>query len=308
MSRTPSTLAAAAAGAGFVLTRCLGAVLPRRWLLGLGWSAAPLLYRAAPGLRQALLDNAAHILGPVSSLESRRRLALGVLRSFSRFTIEVVTSDRRLPAGEELFETMRGREHFERARAGGRGIIGVTLHMGNYEVGPMLLARQLQPLAVVYRRDPIRVFERLRERRRRAQGVVGIASDGGRFFSLDSLAVLRQGGMVLVAADVGFEAPGAGSLHDFLGAPAPFLSWPAHLALASGAPLLPCFVVRDEAGRYRLEVEAPLFPDETAGRGAEAGEALMRRLVPLFESYVRRYPEQWLIVHRYWGAAGGEAA
>jgi KDO2-lipid IV(A) lauroyltransferase len=299
----------AAAAAGFGMTRFLGLLLPRRWLLGLGRTAAPLLYHAVPGLRRSLLDNAAPILGPGASLAERRALAVGVLASFSRFTIEVVMSHRRLPVGADLFETMRGREHYERARAAGRGIIGVTLHLGNYEVGPMLLARRVQPLAVVYTRDPVPLFERLRDRRRRAQGVSGIPIDGSPLFTLDVRSVLRRGGMVLVAADLGFDAPGAGDVYEFLGAPAPFWSWPARLALASGAPLLPCFIVRDEAGSYRLDVAAPLFP--VGAGGDDEGEAvreMMRPLVALFEEYVRRYPEQWLIIHRYWRSGGGEEA
>ena len=45
------------------------------------------------------------------------------------------------PLSRSHFETMRGRESYDRARALGKGILGVSLHMGNYEVGPQLLAQ-----------------------------------------------------------------------------------------------------------------------------------------------------------------------
>ncbi len=61
--------------------------------------------------------------------------------------------------------------------------------------------------------------------------------------------------------------------------------------------MLPCFLVRREDGKYQLHMEEPIF----AAAGDEPDD-LMRRLVPVLEEYVRRYPEQWLIVHRYWGA------
>lgn len=283
-------LASLAPRLGLALAGLLAQVVPPARLAQLGRGAAPLMLGTLPGLRADLLANARRLL-PDASPPARERLAREVIASFARFVCELAGPE--LPADEAMFERMRGREHFDRAAALGKGVIGVSLHMGHYEVGPQLLARRLQPLLVLYESDPSGVFEWLRNRRRAGSGVRGIAIDRSPWFGVEALSALRAGGMVLVAGDLG-HGRARGVEADFLGGRAGFADWPLRLARSSGAPLLPCFIVR-ERGRYELLIEPPIIPRE-----CEAPEELLTRLVPVFEAMVRRYPEQWLIIHRYW--------
>ncbi|MBI3722605.1 lysophospholipid acyltransferase family protein [bacterium] len=121
-----------------------------------------------------------------------------------------------------------------------------------------------------------------------------IAIDRSPFFAIEVLSILRRRGLVLLAGDFGHEEHQRGRLYPFLGGNARFQNLPARISAASRAPLLPCFVVRDERSGYRLEIAEPIFPDE---RGEDG---LMERLILVFEQYVRRFPEQWLCIHRYW--------
>ena len=269
-------------------------VMPASWLHAMGRWSARFAVRWLPGLRAGLLGNARRLLGVAAPYEARLALGTQVLESFSRFFVELLLADRGLPSGgERLLERMRGLEHAEAARARGKGVICVTLHMGNYELGTLLLPRLIQPVGVVYRPDPWGLFERLRSVRRQARAVQEIPTTDP-LFVISARRLLEQKGVVLAAVDLGFAAPG-GELFPFLGGWARFLTWPAHLSRSTGAPILPCFIVRGPAGEYQIELEAPVFP-------AEAGDAagIMQRLLPVLEAYVRRYPEQWLIVHPYW--------
>ncbi len=284
-----------AARLGLALARVGSDWLPPRWLHALGRLSAPLMYHGIPVLRRSLQANARYLLGPTANTADRRRQSISVLANFARFTIELLTAHRAPPVDDGLFERMTGRAHYDAARAAGKGIIGVTLHLGNYEAGPMLLTRLHQPVSIVYNRDPSGIFERARSKRRSEHAIGEIAIDGSPFFGVEALAVLRRQGMLLVAADVGFGA-GRGEAFPFLGGQAPFLTWPARLSRASGAPLLPCFIVRDHTGQYQLEIAPPVFPDEP--------EQMMAQLLPVFEDLLRRYPEQWLIIHRYWHGNG----
>ncbi len=283
-----------AARFGLATARLSSDWLPVRWLHAMGRAAAPLMYHLIPPLRRALQDNARHLLGPAASVAQRRRLGIAVLANFARFTIELLTTHRVLPVDDRLFEGMIGQPHYRQAVAAGKGVIAVTLHLGNYEAGPMLLTRLHQPIALVYSRDPSGTFEQARSRRRQARGIVEIAIDKSPFFAVEALATLRRGGMVLAAADDGFGS-GRGKLFDFLGGMAPFLTWPAKLSVSSGAPLLPCFIVRRPNGEYQLEIAPPLFPQADT----DAVE-MTSRLLPVFTNVLSRFPEQWLIVHRYW--------
>jgi KDO2-lipid IV(A) lauroyltransferase len=87
---------------------------------------------------------------------------------------------------------------------------------------------------------------------------------------------------------------------DFFGIPASTTSGLATLALRTGAAVLPVFIPWDEKRqRFVLRVDKPLEIERT---GDEAED--IRRLTALFtsiiESYVRRFPQQWLWIHRRW--------
>lgn len=278
--------------AGLGLAIALAARVPPRWLIALGRAVAPLLLALIPSLRADLAANARRVLGRDSPIERRRALARGTLAHFARFVIELASPAPAVDA--RLFAEMEGRAHVDRARAMGKGIVAVSLHLGNYEAGSALLAQMEDaPVAIVYARDPSGLFDALRSRRRGAGGLIEIATDGSMFHGARALAVLRAGGMVLAAGDLG--APGLrGRSHRFFGGTASFAELPLALALATGAPLLPCFVVR--RGRaYHLQVWPPIVP----APGDDA-DRLLDALVPIFERVIARDPAQWLVVHRYW--------
>jgi len=74
----------------------------------------------------------------------------------------------------------------------------------------------------------------------------------------------------------------------------------AKLALRTGAPLLPVFAPWDkEEQRYVLKIDEPLVFAAT-GDEAEDVRSLTQAYTSVVEKYVRRYPDQWLWIHRRW--------
>ena len=85
---------------------------------------------------------------------------------------------------------------------------------------------------------------------------------------------------------------------DFFGRRACTNKGMAVLALLSGAPVLPVFLLREKGG-YRA-VFGPPMPLRRTGdriRDIEDNTAAYNRAI---ESFVRRYPEQWFWAHRRW--------
>jgi KDO2-lipid IV(A) lauroyltransferase len=275
----------------FGLALLAGHLLPASWLISLAGSASRAAYHFFPGLRANLLSNARHILGESSTHAERARLAREVLRSFSRFMMEWV-SPKCLVRPEAVLDDISGREHFERAAEGRAGIIAVTIHMGNYELPSRELAALRRKVSILFDRERIDFLERLRSRSRRSRCLEEIAMGSSRFSGIQALERLRQGGIVLLAGDQ-VSAPDAEPF-PFLYGNAPFSLWPARLSRASGAPILPAFCVAGEPGRYRLHLEQPIFPEDRSPREITA------ELVTIFESYVRDFPGQWLMVHEFW--------
>ncbi len=65
------------------------------------------------------------------------------------------------------------------------------------------------------------------------------------------------------------------------------------LAYATGAPVLPVFVVRDETGAFVVTVEPPLKIAAGASR-RESSERVVRQYLERLAHYVARHPGQWL--------------
>jgi KDO2-lipid IV(A) lauroyltransferase len=191
-----------------------------------------------------------------------------------------------------VFDDPAGRQRFQRATEAGAGVIAATIHMGNYELPGRELAALRRPVSILFERDPHRFLERMRSRARRAFGIDEIVLGASRFAGIEALDRLREGGIVLLAGDH-VSAPDAEPF-DFLGGRASFSLWPARLARASGAPIVPAFCFRTAEGRYRIRLESPIFPADRSPR------EITSELVKVFESYVREFPEQWLMVHQFW--------
>jgi KDO2-lipid IV(A) lauroyltransferase len=86
----------------------------------------------------------------------------------------------------------------------------------------------------------------------------------------------------------------------FFGVPACTASGVARVALRTGAAVVPAFTIWDrDRGKYRIRFDPPLQLVQTGDDEADA-LANTARFTQVIEDYVRRYPGQWLWVHRRW--------
>jgi Kdo2-lipid IVA lauroyltransferase/acyltransferase len=94
--------------------------------------------------------------------------------------------------------------------------------------------------------------------------------------------------------------PPQGVFVPFFGRPACTASGLARVALKTGAAVLPGFMVWEEAEQkyvLRFGEEIPVIATGDHEADALANTALFTAVI---EEYVRRYPDQWLWVHRRW--------
>jgi len=118
---------------------------------------------------------------------------------------------------------------------------------------------------------------------------VVMPSDGSLGYVRRIERLLRSNGILSIrAGNIGFrtmELPLVGGrIMLATGAPS--------LAIATGATLLPVFVIRRGPGRFEVVFEPALQPEEGA-HSHSATEDLMRRYTELLESYVLRFPHMW---------------
>jgi KDO2-lipid IV(A) lauroyltransferase len=194
----------------------------------------------------------------------------------------------------ERIESIEGHENYQTARAAHKGAIVVTAHLGSFEVGIAALLEHEKNIHVVFRRDAYGLFERTRSDLRRQLGVNEVCVDDGLGTWIELRDALTSDHVVLVQGDR--VMPGQkGTRMPFMGGHMVLPTGPVKLALVSGAPIVPIFSIRTPNGKIRLFVKEPIWvqnPDQI--------DEAIARLAEILAAYLRRYPDQWLMIHRAW--------
>jgi KDO2-lipid IV(A) lauroyltransferase len=113
------------------------------------------------------------------------------------------------------------------------------------------------------------------------------------------LAAMRASEVVGILMDTNMTPP-QGIFVDFFGIPACTASGLARIALKTDAAVVPTFTIWDEKlGKYRLRFDPALTLIRTGSLEPDIA-ANTQMFTKVIEDYVRKYPEQWLWVHRRW--------
>ncbi len=263
----------------------------------------PLALRGAwalsPATRHATRANAARLLGPQSTDRERDRLARAVLGSCFDAVMEIGTNQSHSVADlAESLEATEGLEQYASARAKNLGAILVTAHMGPFETAMAILRTHEPNVHVVFRRDRLKVFERLRSAQHARLGVVEAPSDDGLKTWIQLRDALSRNEVVVMQGDR--VMPGQpGAKVPFLGGHMLVPVGPVKLARITGSPIVPVFAARNARGRIVIHLERPIWPETLArpDSGSSETDPAILELARVIERYVRQYPEQWLCLH-----------
>jgi KDO2-lipid IV(A) lauroyltransferase len=233
-------------------------------------------------------------LGSVTLSQSPEEVIRENFRNLGRSFIEIVKIYYGM--GRSILEStvVRGMEHFERARAKGKGVFLITGHCGNWELLALLASYRVAPLSVVVRplNNPYlnafltkarsRFGNRLIDKKGALRAILGSLKEGGFVGILMDQAVLPEEGYVI----------------DFLGRGAWTSKMPALLARKTGAPAVAAFIRRTESG-HEITVHPEIILSEDSNQD-EAVKEDTRRFSRFIEGYIRENPSQWLWMHRRW--------
>ncbi len=188
----------------------------------------------------------------------------------------------------------RGAEHLDAGLAGGRGVILLTGHVGNWEMVGARIAAEGYPLNVIARaqRD-----DRLTEYIRRTREVAGMRVIHRREAVRQSLLALRRNELVGILLDQ--NAGDDGVFVDFFGHLASTAPGAAAFALRTGATVVPTFGWRRPDDRHVVEIGEPVPLIETGDREQDI-LANTARYTKVIEEQIRAHPAQWFWLHKRW--------
>ena len=230
------------------------------------------------------------------------RRARGNFSEFGRKLVDLWRYESGVP-GAAVAKPGEGWEHVSAALNSGRGVLLVTPHLGNWELGsPLLGERGVRPL-VLTAPEPDDELTRIRTQIRARLGVDTLVVGESPFAFVQVIRRLQDGGVVALLVDRPPEATRVDV--EFLGHRFPATIAAAELARASGCVVLPVCIVR-EADGYRANALAPI-PYERSELGTrDARVVFTQRMMRVFEPVVRQYPEQWFHFVRVWSHDDGK--
>lgn len=232
---------------------------------------------------------------PGSGAEDVARIARGAYAHLGRVAGESAVVPTLGQAGVlGMFEGDAGWQYVDAALAGGRGMVLVTGHIGNWELAGAYVAARGVPVDVIVRRMANPLFDvYLNETRLRLGMTVVYDQEAVR----RTPRALNAGRAVGILADQGGK--GIAAIHvPFFGRPARTPHGPAVFALRGDVPLIFAAAVREPSGRYRMSFE-PVEVHRTGDRERDVRGAV-RRYTGILERWIRAYPEQYFWHHHRW--------
>jgi KDO2-lipid IV(A) lauroyltransferase len=278
----------------WLLLRLLG-LLPRRVARTAGATVGALAYHLLARLRGVGETNL-RLAFPDMPVEEREKILRMEYRNLGWQLAEFCQMRRYPPENTRDFIRYDGLEKYLAARDRGQGVLIVTGHLGAWELSSYYHSLMGHPMGMVIRRLDNELVDRLVNGIRCRHGNKVLHKDD---FARGLLASMRKGETVGILMDTNMTPP-QGVFVDFFGHAACTASGLARVALRTGAAVLPGFLLWEESEqKYVLRFGDELKLVRTGDDDADA-EANTQLFTAAIEQYVRRYPEQWLWLHRRW--------
>ena len=269
--------------------------LPRRAAIFFGEQVAAFIFLCIPRLQRVGMRNL-ELAFPEKPLTERKTILKQSICSLGRQLGEFSQLPKLTAETVRSLVVYDGLEHFQSAQAQGKGVLVLTGHFGSWELSAFSHALNGYPMNILVRRIDNPLIEALVNRYRTCSGNHTIDKNGS---ARAILTALRNRETVGVLSDLNMVR-NQGVFCDFFGLPACSTPALATLALRTGAPVVPGFLIWEAAQkRYRLQFDPAVELIET-GDSKHDIEENTARFMKIIEHKVRAYPEQWLWIHRRW--------
>jgi KDO2-lipid IV(A) lauroyltransferase len=272
--------------------------------LSVGLFAARIFGSAAywllPRYRNAALANLREAFAGGKTEAEIRSIARRVFENLAMVAVEMVRFPHINGRNIGRYIWFEGLEIFDRSFKEGRGTIVLTGHFGNWELLAMAIRVKGYPGVAVGRKIYFHKYDEYLNRLRGIHDVNVIDREGSiRSF----LRVLRSNRIVGILADQDVDSVD-GVFVNFFGKPAYTPIGPVALARVAGSPIIPTFIVR-EGLHHRFIVNEPVRLVDT-GDAAKDMVTNTQAWSDVLESFIRRYPDHWVWMHRRWKTKAGD--
>ena len=236
----------------------------------------------------------------VATPDTANQLALRTFEYFALSFVHMLYMDRFIHLKEKKHIRFENSGVIDTALKQDRGVILISGHLGNWEIGINELAKKGYPINLVafqyvnpYLNNMMNQF--------RLRCKVNIIPTKGAIKHCE--AALNRDEVVIMLVDQTGREEGVET--QFFGRTAPAMWGPANLHLKTGAPIIPYGVHYNnepDAGfriHYTINIKEPIRFQPTGNKDADIKQ-LAQLYLSEIEKIIRRAPEQWIWFHRRW--------
>lgn len=251
--------------------------------------------------RKVALQNL-EIAFPEMTPRQRRSTARSSLRSLGRSLVEFTLFPFFKASDVPKLFTIHGLEHFEAARAKDRGVLILSLHLGNGDFGVAALSRLGYPISLISKNFKTKWLNDLWFGMRSQHGTQFIAPEKSSFQILRALKSKRAVFFVLDQ----YMGPPVGCRTTFFGKETGTAMGLALMAQRSEAPVVLAYTFRQDDGCHVIVFEPEITWQSaitSVGQVASDEEnisTMTQVYTDKLEEVVRRVPDQWMWIHRRW--------
>lgn len=242
-------------------------------------------YRIASARSRIIYENLLPAFGgnPAATHTATKRL-------FSHFATKMVDLLRFEAGVDAEFRELTGWHIFQRAHDRGKGVLFITPHLGNWEIGAPLVTKKGVKFFAVTQAEPGSNFTEMRRIARARWGVETIVVGQDAFAFVEIIRRLQEGATVAMLIDR--PAPQSATTVKLFGRDFQASLAPAELARASGCAIIGGFIV-EENGAYAARFLPEFEYDRRALGSRENRTRFIQEIVSAFAPSIRQYADQW---------------
>ncbi|MBW1641907.1 MAG: hypothetical protein JRJ76_03625, partial [Deltaproteobacteria bacterium] len=245
---------------------------------------------------RCIIKNLKYAYGDDKDPKEQSAIARGVCLNLPRGFMESFRMIYRAP--EDIAKTVKitGLKHLDTALAKGKGVIGISAHLGNFFTLGSALGSAGYSYNVVIKDSPNSMMAKIWRKGQINSLNMPIPAEPAIDCVKTILRKLKAGEIVTLVVD---EDRSKGVPVEFFGKPAYTATGPAVLSLRSGAALVPIFAVREGKNRHRIIIE-PAGEFELGDDKDENIATITEWCTRVIENMIRRYPDQWTWFNARW--------
>ena len=269
--------------------------LPKRWALRVGRGIGLLYYSLVKKRREIALNNLQIAFGNGLTTTQRTEICKASFVNVGKTCVEFLRFSELNAENIWNDVTVEGRENLHAALDSGKGAIVFLAHFGNWELLSLvygaLIPDRAKAIAFPIKNDHLNAYI---SRHREQMSLKLIPRNRA---VRETLRALKNSEAVGFFADQ--NAGTEGVFVNFLGKPASAARGPAVLALKTGAPLLFSLSIRQPDDQHHVYISDPIHTEPTDNFERDV-EHYTTQMLKQLETYIHKYPEQWLWLHNRW--------